>query len=87
MKKLLPILILLSITLKSYAIKDSCGVTDVDSLTMTTFPWFAKNTWINNYVDSIEAPFNCTNCRFVTFSLLRTTKLIADFPLQCQAVL
>jgi len=48
MKKLLPILILLSITLKSYAIKDSCGVTDVDSLTMTTFPWYGNNTILNN---------------------------------------
>lgn len=30
---------------------------------LTNLPWFGKNDWLINYTDSIEAPFNCPNCR------------------------
>ncbi|MFN8282933.1 MAG: zinc-dependent metalloprotease family protein [Chitinophagales bacterium] len=63
MKKILTILILLSITLRSYASVDSCGVEDADSVTMTTFPWFGNNAFLTNLVDSIKNANTCTNCR------------------------
>lgn len=41
-----------------------CNTENVDSLSMTQLPWFGNNDWLNSFVDSIEAPFNCSNCRF-----------------------
>ncbi len=49
-------------TFNTYA-QNECSTEDVDSATMTKLPWFGNNDWLNNFVDSIEAPFNCTNCR------------------------
>lgn len=55
---------LLSITLKCYAITDSCGVEDADSITMTQFPWFGNNTFLTNLRDSLHNANNCNNCRY-----------------------
>lgn len=61
MKKVFLILPLLAM-INSYA-QSTCGTEDLDSATVVNLPWFGNNTWLNNFVDSIEAPFNCTNCR------------------------
>lgn len=62
MQKIILLLSIILITVSLYAQKQ-CGDADVDSATIMNLPWFANNTWLNNFVDSIEAPFNCTNCR------------------------
>jgi hypothetical protein len=49
----------------SYAqVELECKTEEVDSVTITQLPWFGKNDWLLQYVDSIETPFNCINCRF-----------------------
>ena len=52
----------LILSVSSYA-QNECDTEDVDSSTMTVLPWFGNNDWLSNFVDSIETPFNCTNCR------------------------
>lgn len=42
----------------------NCSTEDADSLTMANFPWYGNNDWLLNYVDSIESPYHCSNCRF-----------------------
>lgn len=62
MKNILIIIIAVMATFNTYG-QNECSTEDVDSATMTKLPWFGNNDWLNNFVDSIEAPFNCTNCR------------------------
>ncbi|MCC7534100.1 MAG: hypothetical protein IT246_09185 [Bacteroidia bacterium] len=64
MKKIISILILISITLHSIAQQDSCGTPDADSAIITNFPWFGNNVYLTNLVDSINLANSCTNCRF-----------------------
>ncbi|HNM31501.1 MAG TPA: hypothetical protein PKM51_02025 [Chitinophagales bacterium] len=59
MQRLIPLLILLSVSFKNYAITDSCGVEDADSLIMTTFPWHGNNAYLTNLVDSITNANSC----------------------------
>lgn len=40
-----------------------CATEDADSAIVVNFPWYGNNEWLNSFIDSIEAPFNCTNCR------------------------
>ncbi len=41
----------------------NCGTEDLDSAVIVNLPWYGKNDWLISYTDSIEAPFNCPNCR------------------------
>ena len=63
MKKLLPILILLSITFQIFAQTDSCGTPDADSAILTNLPWFGNNTYLTNLRDSLHNANSCSNCR------------------------
>ncbi len=63
MKKLLHILILLSITLQVSAQIDSCGTPDADSAVVANFPWFGNNSYLTNLRDSLHNANNCNNCR------------------------
>lgn len=62
MKKILILIVTLVATVHSYA-QVNCGTADMDSVTVVNLPWYGKNDWLSNYTDSVEAPFNCTNCR------------------------
>lgn len=45
-------------------VEGGCSTEDADSSIVANFLWYGNNEWLIQYVDSIEAPFNCTNCRF-----------------------
>lgn len=57
------LLTVFSYNLSAQEIEQGCNTEDADSATVVNFRWYGNNEWLLNYVDSIEAPFACTNCR------------------------
>jgi hypothetical protein len=50
---------------------------------MSQLPRFGNNDWLNSFVDSIEAPFNCTNCRVGQDGLSKTIYQVPLNAIRC----
>ncbi|HUH74542.1 MAG TPA: hypothetical protein VLZ75_09050 [Chitinophagales bacterium] len=55
--------------LSAQVAEQRCNTEDADSAIVVNFPWYGNNELLLSYVDSIEAPFSCTNCRVANYGL------------------